>query len=274
MVTYFKGHWDERKKTPNSKYTLTLIEDGIGDAGWSEEPIPTLFIKISEGGIFEKCWIGYSKNFKPYKNTENKHMCFDVELSGKEVQCPKEFLNYKSGWYLNKENIEILYNTKEDLDINIVSPPFFNEMAKCSWRKFERYCTLLLKLLGITDIHAFEENPRGKADGFFKLSDLSVLYDATLEDEFDLKKETQFQNFINQLKEDKFYVGSKSYSITPTRKQVWIITRHDNVRIIKEEDGIRVIEVPYTKLIEIYDKRLRLDINTIELSEMLKNLDK
>ncbi|HXS35326.1 MAG TPA: hypothetical protein VN721_01385 [Flavipsychrobacter sp.] len=153
-------------------------------------------------------------------------------------------------------------------------PPFFSAMASCDWTLFEDYTFMLLRLLGIHELHRFPQTDnRGKADGFFKLGSLSVLYDATLESNFERVKSAQLENFIHQLKNDNIKINEKIvYTIKDTDRQVWIITRGNVIRSLKMHDQIEIKEIPYTKLIEIYNNRLREELQTLQLSRLLKEL--
>lgn len=53
---------------------------------------------------------------------------------------------------------------------------------------------------------------------------------------------------------------------------MWIITRGSSVRNIRKEDNIKVKEIPFTKLIEVYYYRLNNEIGTEELWDYLKDL--
>jgi len=146
-------------------------------------------------------------------------------------------------------------------------------MNICNSLNFEIHCFHLLRLIGIHDLHMFPQNDnRGKADGFFRFHTLSVIYDATLESDYQKKKETQIENYINQLKKEKIVFGNLSYTIKDTQRQGWIITRGSKVCQIKIEDDIKVKEIPYTKLIEVYDKRLQEEIGSDDLWDILKDL--
>lgn len=114
--------------------------------------------------------------------------------------------------------------------------------------------------------------------GFFKFRTLSVLYDSILIRDFDISKGTQIENYVNQLKTDKIKIGNTSYTIRGTDKQVWITTRTSSIRSqtddrIDTDDGINIKEVPYCKLIEIYNMRLKKEISGDKLCARLKQLD-
>jgi hypothetical protein len=263
MVTDWEGYWRNR----STFYTIPVIKNGLDKGPWPDEA-STLFIKLNKDGSFEKSWTGISKKFLPGTYKGKPAINFVVaEL--KETDCPEEFKQLSNGWYLNTQA-----GTDNILSSLNQQPAFFAKMATCSWEEFEQCCFLLLRLLGIHEIHKFpQSNNRGKADGFFKFRTLAVLYDTTLEPEFEMKKDFQFDNFVNQLNVDKFKDGSWLYSINGIDKQVWIITRRDSVRLIRTEDNIKVKEIPYTALIEVYHRRLDTEIGFDELCTIIKDLN-
>ncbi|PUZ28092.1 hypothetical protein DCC81_01005 [Chitinophaga parva] len=85
-------------------------------------------------------------------------------------------------------------------------------------------------------------------------------------------KDQQIKNYINQLSAEKINYQYKTYTIKDKPKQVWLITRGPKVSAIGTVDHIKIKEVPYTKLIEIYDMRLSEEIGTDELTDLLKDL--
>lgn len=262
MATQWDRHWDDLSYWNSSTlFTLPLIYDGLEEGPWADE-VDTLFIKLTKGKSFEKSWVGKAKNFRTDSNKGKPAIRFDVS-DLKEVDCPGEFKNCPLGWRLN--------NPADNC--NHLMPGFFSEMATCDWTAFENSCFHLLRLLGIHEIHQFlQDDNRGKADGFFKIGTLSVLFDATLEADFDRLKETQLSNYVNQLKVDKFNIKEHSYTLNEGNKEVWIITRKDNARTLRIEDHIKIREIPYTKLIAIYLRRLTSEIGVDELTNLLKGL--
>lgn len=277
MVTKWKGHWDNFwspvANAQSTLYTTTVIKDPSLISGPWPQRAKTLYIKLNDANKFEKSWIGYSENFRKDNYNGKPAVRFDVtELQ--EVVCPESYKQYGNGWHLNRLDlsIEIEETGRETENLNL-QPGFFNEMASCNWQLFEEHCFHLLRLIGIHDIHKFPQSDnRGKADGFFKFQKLSILYDATLEANFDTQKETQVDNYVNQLKGAQFNISNVRYTIKDTNRQVWIITRGAAVRNIRIEDDIKVKEIPYTKLVEVYYKRLNRELGTEELWDLLKDL--
>lgn len=65
---------------------------------------------------------------------------------------------------------------------------------------FEDSVFNLLKIIGLNKIFQFDrENQAGKADGFFIIENLAVMYDCTLKSDYEAFKEEQIENYINQL---------------------------------------------------------------------------
>jgi hypothetical protein len=250
-----------------------MIRSGVDKNSLPREAI-TLFIRKTKGtNELEKCWIGKVRNFRNELKNDVPAIRFDV-LEIKEINCPPEFKSYSNGWYTRKPtSIETHYSSQN----SNLNPTFFNEMSRCNFLDFELHCFHLLRLLGIHDIHKFpQDDNRGKADGFFRFHTLSVIYDATLEAEFLPKKQIQIENYISQLKKEKIVIdsGGKNIGITiqETRKEVWIITRGNNVRQLKTVDHIKVKEIPCTRLISLYNRRLVEEIGTDEFCEALRDL--
>ena len=273
MVTSWSNHWDKLQgsKGASTLFTLPLIKDNIADNPLPDDAV-TLFIKLTENKTFEKSWIGKTKNFRKDQTNGKDAIRFDVS-DLRELECPQQYKGHLNGWHLNKSiSVAAIEIKPGNTDANL-QPAFFSEMAVCNWQLFEDHCFHLLRLIGIHDIHKFPQSDnRGKADGFFKLSSLSVLYDATLERDFVTQKETQVDNYINQLKGDKVKIGQQSYTVKETNRQVWIITRGSSVRPIRTEDHIKVKEIPYSNLIAVYHQRLQTEIGIEDLWDVLKDL--
>lgn len=260
MVTSWNNYWDKAGQG-KTFFTLPLIKVNMDNGS----PLPeakTLFIKRSNGGV-EKSWIGKSRNFRNDNYKGKPAVYFDIADLRPEP-CPERFKEYIDGWY---------EQTPENIIDDPLQPPFFKKMETCSFAEFEQHCFHLLRLIGIHDIHTVPaEDSSGRADGFFRFRSLTVMYDATTAGNYVVKKEQQIENYINQLKEEKVAFGLNSYTIKDTLRQVWLITRDTVVRPIKNADGIKVKGIPYTKLIEIYDRRLRERMDMEELWNLLKDI--
>ncbi|WP_230144111.1 MULTISPECIES: hypothetical protein [unclassified Pedobacter] len=273
MITNWSCHWDDLQLKFNNStlFTFPLIKDGIEKESLTQQ-CETLFIKLTKNNDFEKAWYGISKNFrKTYYKTKDA-IRFDV-ADLVEVDCPMEYKTLKNGWHKNWANSNYLSVNNSSTN-GLLEPGFFAEMKNCGWEEFESFSFVLLKLLGINNIHKYSSlDNRGKADGFFKFQNLSVLYDSTLESKFDKKKEIQINNYLDQIKNDKIVIRDHYYSLKDTTKQVWIISRNTGTRLIRNEDGIKVKEIGYLTLIDLYKRRLNEEITLDELTDLLKTLN-
>jgi len=265
MVTHWVNHWD---KIPHNQtyYPFHLVESGISflKGTWKgEQPVPTIFIKLNENTqVPEKAWEGYTFDFKI--DSKRKRIYFRVKIE-KEVQVPFKYRNLREGWYI-KEFEEVVS------DSAMLFPPFFYLMRKTNdWREFEEYVYYLFKLLGIHNIYKYEKQ-RGAPDGFFKFGNLVVVYDATLERDFEESKRDQINNYCNLLKSGRIQYQTITVDVSNCRKQVWVITRGLSSRIIREQDEVTVKEVPIDELIKIYQKRIEDNLKEVELEDELKNI--
>ncbi|MBW4487220.1 MAG: hypothetical protein KME12_05465 [Trichocoleus desertorum ATA4-8-CV12] len=131
--------------------------------------------------------------------------------------------------------------------------------------EFEDAVFSLLRLLGIHSVYQYSrESQAGKADGFFILENLAVMYDCTLRDSFEEYKKDQIENYINKLSNKAQLTietrradggrGSKTLQIQGKSRQVWIITK-GNTRELLDFDGIKVKEVAIKDLITIATER-------------------
>lgn len=133
---------------------------------------------------------------------------------------------------------------------------------------FEDCVFYLFRLLGIHTVYQHERgNQAGKADGFFIIENLAVMYDCTLRTPFEEYKQEQIENYINKLSNKAQLTintrktdggrGTKTLQILGKTRQVWIVTR-GTTREIQDFDGIKVKEVAIQNLIEIAIKRCKI----------------
>lgn len=132
---------------------------------------------------------------------------------------------------------------------------------------FEDAVYLLIRLLGIHTAYQFDrKNQAGKADGFFILENLAVMYDCTLIASFSDYKEEQIDNYVNKLSQKSQITleirkpdggtASKTIQISGKKRQVWIITR-GTTKELTDYDGIKVKEISVTDLASIFSKRVK-----------------
>ena len=267
MVTNWDAHWDHLQKWNNSTlFTATFISHPLSMPPWPEQA-DTLFIKLNKDNLFEKSWIGKSKNFRKDLYKGRDAIRFDVS-DLRPVDCPPEYKDITIGWHANKFNEDTSISEKSYL-----LPPFISDMETCPWQTFELYCSFLLRLLGLHDLHAISPKANGgKPDGFFKFHILAVIYDASLHPDFTDKKGQQIENYISQLKKERIHLDGYTYTITDLQKQVWIITRGREVRTLRIEDHIKVKEIPYHRLVDLYLQRVEGQVTAMELADLLKDI--
>ncbi|WP_414528523.1 cold-shock protein [Nodularia chucula] len=150
--------------------------------------------------------------------------------------------------------------------------------------EFEDYTFMILRLLGIHSLYQYDQkNQAGRADGFFIIGSLAVMYDCTLRNDFEEHKKEQIENYVNKLKNSQITIDfrltdggvrKKTLQIHGKNCQVWIITKN-LTRELYDVDGIRVKEVAIPDLMKVFNKRLYSDaFEEDELSANLAVIDK
>jgi len=268
MVTFWRDYWNNLKER-EAHYTKTMIKNFEVNKDNLVEYALTLFIKREErdgeAGPPEKAWVGYVYEFNFEK--EPSKIFFKVNTV-KEVplsQVPEEYLSLEPGWYIKD------WDLKGEVVLSECSlyPDFFYSLfITKNWEEFEEHVFKLLKLLGIHTIHRFKDQ-KGKSDGFFIFRNLAVIYDCTLNENFEEEKAQQIKNYYGQLESGWLKYGEKYYyPISNRRKQIWIISR-GKPRLIKQIGDVEVKEVPMQALINIYAKRLKENLDEMKLEEEL-----
>lgn len=269
MVTNFGDHW---KDGQNTYYTPSMLRKGLKSNQLSNNT-KTYFIKRNSDKEFEKCWLGSVTNITNDQKNGKDIIRFRVVIEA-ETACPLKYRNLTEGWYSYNDDVSNVNLNKSELT-NINEPLFFNNLRGGStWEEFEDYTYLLLRLIGIHTIHQYDKsNQRGKADGFFKIGNMAVLYDCTLENIFEENKNVQVENYCGQLSKDRIKVDSSEYSLKDCNKTVWIITKNSKSRLVKKIDDIEVKEVSIIELINIYNKRLEdQNVNEKQLIKLMEEL--
>ncbi|ATL48930.1 hypothetical protein COR50_18130 [Chitinophaga caeni] len=185
MVTDFKNHWEEIKR---SSFPKSFTHPLILRQPLSKAAVRTLFIKREKQKVIG-CSIGYSSKFTWGKNGSNFTLIHFFVTDLQPFPILNEYKNLKIGWHLNK-----MY---PDFNDHLI-PCFLAEMGETEdWRLFELYCHYLLKLIGVNSLHPFPTvRNKGKADGEFFLGDLYVLYDATVNNNFREDKKEQIAKYV------------------------------------------------------------------------------
>lgn len=271
MITSFDHHWDNLSQFKGETwFTYSMIKWRYSN-GLPNEAVNTTFVKLNkQSKVLEHAWVGTSSNFRHGESPYGKKcIWFKVNLT-ERIDNSSVSNDIHEGWFgdENKENkLEI------KLNLNQLEPPFFAEVVNTnSWKVFEEKGQIVLKLLGINNIHKIHHSDnKGKADGFFQFNELSVLFDFTLENDFILKKAVQIENFRQQLLKDDYTHKQKLYSLKKTSKQVWIITKNDS-KLIRKHDGVTIKEISINSLLQLYTQRLTEEMDDEELLNRLKNL--
>ncbi len=264
MVTHFNGHWDKCKDGKTS-YLISMLRDKMKSA-LLKENTSTVFIKIHpESKKIERAWIGSVSEIK--KDDSAGKIWFNVHIKS-TITCPEKYTTLTQGWHLDADDALITDAEKTH------EPPFFSKMDFNTWEEFEDNTFHLLRLIGIHNIHRYSrKNQKGLPDGFFKFGRMAVIYDCTIDPNFESKKSTQIDNFCSQLEKNKIKTEAHEFDIKDCDKYVWVITRNSNPRTIKSTDAAVVKEVPVQTLMEIYYKRLQEpDLNEKRLEKQLQDV--
>lgn len=178
---------------------------------------------------------------------------------------------------INKQNIEIEENHSHDdkslqnkIDAQDYKTLLINSVQQIKYINdsiaFEDSVFNLLKVIGLNKIFQFDrDNQAGKADGFFIIENLAVMYDCTLQRDYESFQEEQIENYINKLsqkaqltfntKKSDGGITPKTIPLTGKSKQVWIITKGES-KELSDFDNVKVKEISIYDLCEIYKKRL------------------
>ena len=137
---------------------------------------------------------------------------------------------------------------------------------------FEDFCFTVFKLLGIETVYQYpRKNQGGRADGLFKYNSLEVIYDCTLNEDYNGKeheKKEQITNYTESINRTQTTIGDRTIKINSNNeKQVWIITKGETKKISQIEN-VKVIEVDIRDIISIYGKK----ISELEYTRLQKDL--
>ena len=178
--------------------------------------------------------------------------------------------NNKTEEFIIQESNNNLTSSNSDL-----TPAFFTKLSSTNnWKDFEEYTYYILKLLGLPVIYSFlNERQAGKADGFFKIGNLAVIYDCTLNArDIENHKNEQIHNYCNRLQQGNIELsGNITEEFFNHNKQVWIITQ-GITRQIKVVNSIEVKEISIEDIMVLYQERLIKSLNDQSLELKLRNL--
>ena len=138
-------------------------------------------------------------------------------------------------------------------------PKLFNELLLTNDpTKFEDYTHNALRLLGIHRAYKLPQfDQAGKADGFFTLGNLAVIYDCTLKSKYKEFKKQQIDNYCLQFTKGSLQINTNHMELVSNKQQqVWIITRGQS-KILEHFGHTTIVKV---KEISVEDlKKLFLD---------------
>jgi|GEM_PF-399620 len=256
---------------------------------------------------------GFIRPNIPLENQDKDLLFFKQDLEettlenlskGDKVEFTLENINYKDGRVVKAvKKIRLLSTSLPKPTASLNSAPISNidtlnvknvkeKISSClgscmklsDSAEFEDYVFMVLRLLGIHNLYQYDKkNQAGRADGFFIIGSLAVMYDCTLRKNFDEHKKEQIENYVNKLKNSQMTIDvrltdgggrKKTLQIQGKNRQVWIITQ-ENTRELYDVDGIRIKEIAVQDLIQIFNKRLYSDaFEEDELSAHLAVIDK
>jgi len=268
MITNWLRHWDNLQDN-STFFSVSMFKKGMAKEKIRENT-ETIFIKRDkETKKSEKAWVGTVSHFKHITYKDTPAIMFKVSIK-EEIPIPATYKNYPEGWYVETAVEETSAEVKE----TFLDPQFFGELlSTANWETFERQTYYLIRCMGLHTTHAFRmREQKGRADGFFKLGNLAVLYDCTLERNFEKSKSAQIENYCQQLKKGTIEYDDKRIDIQNCKKSVWVIMQEGERRILKEIDKIQIKAVSIREMIRIYRKRIVEDMDEIELEKELENI--
>jgi hypothetical protein len=258
MITKFVDHWDN---IPNGKtsYGVGFLKGNMRE-NKLQENTETLFIKKEKDKAMSKAWRGFISNIRREVSNGQKQIYFSVTIR-EQMDFPEKYRKWSEGWYL------------EEFDASKFIPPFFQEISDAEdWAVFEELTASLLRIVGINDVYPYEkDNQKGRPDGVFVFRNMVVIYDCTLDRNYEDSKETQIENYINLLRPDRLNIHKKIVTIKDFDKRVWIITKNKRKDIIQVDDII-VKEIPVRALQQLYISRMTDNVNAAELENKLLEL--
>ncbi len=263
IAVNYPQFWDKVEKNEEASLSKKSVKIDVTPLSDKTPAVsiktPAVFIKMKEGTSMAECaWNGYVYNV--YSTGE--FVKFKIEREG-EIPNPTSFNGWEWGWY-----------TKDTDNSSVLFPPFFEVLRNTEkWEELEDYTYMLFRVMGVHTIYKWDKkNQSGRAYGFFKFKNLAVIYDCTLNSDFEKAKGEQIQNYCNKLKGGSVELDSRTIEKFHThQKQVWIITRGQD-RLIGRTNDIAVKEITIDRLIKIYESRLLSAISEEELENQFRNI--
>jgi len=155
-----------------------------------------------------------------------------------------------------------------------LNPEFFEVLKTTTdWKIFEDNTYYLLKVIGIHNLYKYHRSDqRGKSDGFFIFKNLAVVFDMTLEQNYQEPKREQIFNFCSQLQRGEIRHNNQIHRTGEKTKQVWIITKGADYQPLERVEDVSVKEIHINDLINLYRKRIIDNLNEEALENALKNI--
>ena len=204
-----------------------------------------------------------------------------VEHNEEEIATPEPVESIVLNTNKIEENLSVFNN--QLLKTNLINLLQKAETVR-DHAEFEDLVFVILRLLGIHKLYQYKRtDAAGRADGFFIIGNLSVIYDCTLRKDFSDYKVDQIKNYIHQISKDIFTVikgNSIQYDIKTTEnRQVWIITNEiitkRRSRALRNFNNIWIKEVSVQSLIRLFAKRLNaLTFEEETLADALRMIDR
>ncbi len=189
----------------------------------------------------------------------------------------------------SKKVEDLEFSSSQAIDVKVAKEAIVdfasNVMSISDAAQFEDYVFLLLRLLGIHKLYQYDKkNQAGRADGFFIIGSLVVMYDCTLRSHFEDNKKDQLENYVNKLKRSEITIEvrqtdggttKKKHHIETKNRQVWVITQGRSRGIMDIDGAIYVKEVSVKDLIRLLKAKLYSDtFEEEDLSARLAIIDK
>lgn len=267
LVTDFTGHWQYVER---SSYNQEMVT-----ADPLQPNTPAIFIRRFGSTSTPRGWIGEIKRID--RRGDRVYFSFDLrsEATEDEVrQALRTIEGRQNGWHVYQTETDRPGSARFRDQLRI---PFLESLLneRVDPENFEKFCYWLLRLLGIHEVFTVEYQA-GHWDGFFVFGNLAVIYDATLQRDFEQAKAQQIENYVRKLQSgvvdwrDKNGVPN-TFSVGDKEKQVWVLTRGRS-RLISRHNDVLVKEVFVKDLVELLYSRVTEGMSQRDLEDALRRL--
>lgn len=267
LSSNFAGYWEYVER---SRYNREMI---------SAEPLqpntPAIFIRYREDSSTPQGWLGEIRNLSESAGIVYFTITLHGEATEDEVRRACQAVRGRqTGWHVYQSVVTPQASTQIHDWLQI---PFLKALLdeQISPESFEKLCYWLLRLLGIHNLHTVERQA-GHWDGFFVFGNLVVIYDATLQRDFEQAKAQQMENYVRKLRSG--FVEWRdangvlnTFSVGDKEKQVWILTRGRS-RLIGHHDDVLVKEVYVEDLVKLFYDRVLEGMSQRDLEDALRRV--